>query len=199
MADGDAEADAAAGTRDDEDHPRIRGETAPDRTLSRTSPLDGSASGLVSRDYRPRTGGPELVTSWPLGPAPGQDGPEVVDWELTGSDPVTIQRNLLSLPYVGGVDYAPLYLNVRGRVRLPPGATLELTLRCTHLSGKPYETTVWLDESDDFQSPFVEFVPDRPADYEPGGDTYAGYELRAAVDGDRAYVDQGTNVQLFSE
>lgn len=173
-----------------------------ERPLDRDSPIYRSPSGLVSRDYQPLTHGPELLASWPLGPAPRQSGPGDVDWEITSEEYVTVQKNRLLLPYAGVVERAPLYLNVRGHSTVTPETTLTLELRTTHLrEGKPYDVSIALahEEGDDFQTPFVEFAPERPGDYEKLGEMYAGYEFRAKVDGDTGRLDQGTNVALYSE
>ncbi|WP_254274415.1 hypothetical protein [Haloarcula marina] len=173
-----------------------------ERTLDRPSPVERSPSGLVSRDYRPLTRGPDLIASWPLGPAPRQSEPGDVDWQIASEEYVTIQKNRLTLPYAGDVERAPLYLNVRGRVRVTPGATLTVHLRTTHLrEGKPYDVRITLsnDEADDFQTPFVEFAPERPGDYADLGEVYAGYELEAKVTDGNGYLDQGTSVALYSE
>lgn len=168
---------------------------------TRRSPIGRSTSGLVSRDYRPRTRGPKLITSWPLGPAPGQTEPGDQDWEITTAEFVPIQKNRLTLPYAAPVDYAPTYLNVRGRVSVDSGATLTLRLENCQLSGKPYDVTIDLRNvtNADFQSPFVEFTPERPSEYDRYGEVYAGYELLAKVEGGAGFLDQGTSVQYWSE
>ena len=72
-------AEADGGSRRSEAHWDDR---PTDDEVARPSPLAASESGLASRDYRPRTAGPELVTSWSLGPAPSADGPDDADWRV---------------------------------------------------------------------------------------------------------------------
>lgn len=182
-------------------------ETQPDenRVLGRRSPIGRSPSSLVSRDYQPRTGGPELITSWPLGPSPSQDCPGDFDWELTATDPVVIQKNTFQQPYIGGLDYAPLYLNVIGWGELSTeGEELTLTLSHKVLSGKAFEATVSLKntEKKPFASPMMEAVSESEeaqAQYDHLTKVFSGYELTAAVTGGTGYLDQGTCVQLWSE
>ncbi|WP_284007599.1 hypothetical protein [Haloarcula pelagica] len=166
---------------------------------TRPSPLDASSSGLASRDYRPRTGGPELVTSWPLGPAPGADGPGDADWSVETGKYVTLQRSRFTLPYLGGHDDVPLYLNVVGHVSVETGATLSLWLTQRHLDGDHYETEVDLTRTGDLQTPMVEVAPDDPDAIRDGREVYGGFTLRARVEDGTATVDRGTAVQLFSE
>lgn len=175
----------------------------PNRMLSRRSPVTESDAALVSRDYQPRVGGPELVASWPLGPPPSQTGPGDDDWEVTAPDYVALQRNYLTVPYVAPLGCSILYLNVCGRARTSAGdATLTLRLTTDHLecSGEPYETTIRISDADGdyFLSPMVEFAPDT-GDYKPGHDIVAGYEFGAKTSGGSGYVDQGSAVQLWSE
>jgi hypothetical protein len=172
----------------------------PNRMLSRRSPVGRSASGLVSRDYQPRTGGPELVTSWPLGPAPSQTGADAEDWTVSSTDPAVLQRNVLQLPYLGPIDNNPLYLNAMGTARVDANETLTLELTNRHLSGEPYETTVELtnDEREPFVIPMVEVALETD-EHGRLGKEYGGYELRATVSGGTAAVDPGTAVQLWSE
>lgn len=173
-----------------------------ERTLDRDSPVDRSPSGLVSRDYQPLTRGPELLASWPLGSTPRQSEPGDIDWEITSDEYVIVQKNRLTLPYAGDIERAPLYLNVRGHVRVTTGTTLTVYLRTTHLrDGKPYDVEIDLthEEGDDFQTPFVEFAPERPGDYTDLGEVFAGYELKAKATGGTGYLDQGTSVALYSE
>lgn len=175
------------------------------RMISRPEPTERTDCGLASRDYRPRTGGPELVTSWPLGPAPGQTEPGDVQWELTDSEFTTVQRTLFQLPYLGPIDYTKIYLNVRGRARVNrDGETLTLRIENHNLSGKPYETEIRLQNTQDepFISPMIEFTPDG-REYGPhefiGKEMYGGYSLDAKVSDGSAHLDQGTAVQLWSE
>jgi hypothetical protein len=175
----------------------------PNRMLSRRSPVKQSDAALVSRDYQPRVGGPELVASWPLGPPPSQTGPGDDDWEVTAPDYVTLQRNFLTVPYVAPIDCTILYLNVCGRARTSAGdVTLTLRLTSDHVecSGEPYETTISVsDEGGDyFVSPMVEFAPDT-GEYKPGHDIVSGYGFEAKVSDGSGYVDQGSAVQLWSE
>jgi len=172
----------------------------PNRMLGRESPVERSSSGLASRDYRPRTGGPELVASWPLGPSPSQEGPGAEDWTVGSTEPVVLQRNYLQLPYLGPIDYSPLYLNVMGSAYVDAGERLTLTLANRHLSGKPYECAVELtnDERKPFVLPMSEVAPET-AEHGVEGKEYGSYELRAAVSGGTGHVDPGTAVQLWSE
>ncbi|MFB6183551.1 MAG: hypothetical protein ABEI96_03265 [Haloarculaceae archaeon] len=164
----------------------------------RPSPLTASESGLVSREYRPRTHGPELVTSWPLGRPPVGRGNETA-WSITTSEYVTVQRTRLTLPYLGALDRAPLYLNVVGHATVADGATLSLWLEQDHLDGEHYELEADVRRSGHFQLPMVEVVPDGPEDYVGGHDVYGGFTLRARVAGGIARLDGGTAVQLWSE
>lgn len=175
----------------------------PNRMLSRRSPVGRSATSTVSRDYQPRTGGPELLTSWPLGPTPSQEEPGDVPWEVTDSDPVTLQKNFVTVPYAAPIEHSILYLNVCGRASTSSEEeTLTLRLTTDHLevSGEPYETSFDLSDTEGeyFLSPMIEFAPDT-GEYEPGHDIVAGYELQAAVSGGVGRVEQGTAVQLWSE
>lgn len=170
---------------------------------SRRSPVEHSESSLASRDYQPRHGGPELITSWPLGPAPAQTEPGDVDWEVAGTG-VTIQKNTFTLPYLGGIDYAPIYLNAVGHASVS-GESLSLTLAATHVSGPAQETTVELrnDEREPFTTSMIELTPEtvdgEHPDYTIESKIYGGYELGADVPGGVAHLDQGTAVQLWSE
>lgn len=175
------------------------------RMYDRPSPTDASDSGLASRDYRPRTGGPELITSWPLGPAPGQTEPGDADWKLTEPEFTTLGRTLLQLPYLGPIDYTKIYLNVRGRGRVEqPGAVLRLRISNEALTGKPYETEIELTntETEPFISPMVELTPDGREYGEHefiGKEMYGGYTLEGKISEGSAYLDRGTAVQLWSE
>lgn len=175
------------------------------RFQDRPTPTGKSDSSLASRDYRPRTGGPDLITSWPLGPAPGQTEPGDIDWELTEPEFTTLGRTLLQLPYLGPIDYTKIYLNVRGRGRVEQSGVV-LTLRISNeaLSGKPYETEIELTntETEPFISPMVELTPDGREYGEHefiGKEMYGGYTLEGKVSDGSAYLDQGTAVQLWSE
>lgn len=178
-------------------------DTAPDRTEPRRSPVDRSEAGLVSRDYQPRHGGPELVASWPLGPAPGQTEPGDVDWTVESEAFVQLQRNLTFTHFLGPIDYTKLYLGVRGRGRAE-GGTLTLRLETVHLEGDAYETEIDLRNGEDepFGTPMVEATPDA-RDYREhefiGREMYGGYVLSARVSGGVGYLDQGTAVHLWSE
>jgi hypothetical protein len=166
---------------------------------TRPSPLPASDSGLASRDYRPRTAGPELITSWSLGPAPGADGPEDADWTVETGDYVTLQRSRFTLPYLGGHDDVPLYLNAVGHASVEAGATLSLWLSQRHLDGDHYEVEVDLTRTGEFQTPMVEVAPDDPDAVRDGREVYGGFELRARVEDGAATVDRATAVQVFSE
>jgi hypothetical protein len=176
-----------------------------DRMYERPVPMRRSDSGLASRDYRPRMGGPELVTSWPLGTAPGQTTPGDDEWVLTASEFTMLQRTLFQLPYLGPIDYNKMYLNVRGRGRVEcSGATMTLRISNENLSGKPYETEIDLTntENEPFISPMVELTPDGD-EYGThtfiGAEMYGGYTFEGKITDGSAYLDQGTAVQLWSE
>lgn len=172
--------------------------------IERRDPSQESASGLVSRDYQPRTGGPEMVASWPLGAPPTQNGLGDDEWEITTEEFVTIQRNLTVTNFLGAIEYTKLYGGVRGRVRVTDGATLSLRFSPIHLEGEQYETTVQFSctETSPFITPMVEFTPDS-RDYREhsfiGREMYGGYELEARVEDGTGYLDQGTAVHLWSE
>lgn len=174
------------------------------RMYDRPSPTGNSRSGLVSRDYRPRTG-PELITSWPLGTAPDQTRPGDVDWVLEATALTTLKRALVQLPYLGPIDYTKIYLNVRGAGMIDgAGEVLTLRLSSENLSGKPYETEMELSnaEMEPFISPMVEFTPDAREYGEHefiGKEMYGAITLEGKVSGGRAYIDQGTAIQLWSE
>lgn len=177
--------------------------TDQNRMLGRRSPTEHTETGLVSRDYQPRTGGPEIVASWRLGAPPTQTELGDVDWEITETEYVTLQSNLFTHPYVTGLNFAPAYLVVCGRGHVDSeGERLSVELSNSHLSGKPYETEIELRNTDPkpFMTPLVEFTPDRP-DYEgkPWGPEYQEYVLSAKVSDGSGYLDPGTNVQLWSE
>jgi hypothetical protein len=165
----------------------------------RPSPLAASDSGLASRDYRPRRAGPELVTSWPLGPAPDATGADDADWTVGTGEYVTLQRSRFTLPYLGCHDEVPLYLNVVGHVSVDTGATLSLWLSQRHLEGDHYEMEVDLTRTGDFQTPMVEVAPDDPEAVRDGREVYGGFDVRARVENGTATVDRATAVQLFSE
>lgn len=170
-----------------------------DGATKRPSPLDASDSGLVSRDYRPRTTGPELVTSWPLGHPPTAETLDETDWHIESGEYVTLSQIQFSLPYLGGHDFTPLYLNVVGHAAVSGDATLSLWLDQHHLDGDHYEIEVDLTRTGSFQTPMVEVAPDDPAAIKQGREVYAGVDLRARVEGGTATVDQSTAIQLFSE
>lgn len=175
-----------------------------DRMLSRPSPVGQSSSHLASRDYQPRTGGPELVTQWPLGPAPGQDGLGAPDWEVDVENYAVVQKNIFTVPYLPGLECSKLHLSVCGR-GYSDGGALSVLLENEHLDGKPYETELSFDRDapEYFHSPMVEFASDRredyPHNYSGRGDVYGGYRLLAKVESGTGYLDQGTCVQLWSE
>lgn len=190
-------------TRDDGGIPS-RPTTADNRLVNRRDPSRESPSGLVSRDYQPRTGGPELIASWPLGTPPTQTGLGDDDWEVLSDEFVTLQRNLTVTNFLGPLEYTKLYGGVRGRVRVDPGATLYLRFGPIHLEGEQYVTTVRFtcSETAPFITPMVEFTPDA-RDYREhsfiGREMYGGYELEARVEDGHGYLDQGTAVHLWSE
>ncbi|WP_433627537.1 hypothetical protein [Halomicrococcus sp. NG-SE-24] len=189
----------------DRDVPRPQvPDTADNRLVDRRDPVDRSQSGLVSRDYQPRRGGPELVASWPLGTPPRQSRPGNVDWKVESEEFVQLQRNLTVNHFLGPVEFTKLYVGVRGRGRVEGDGTLALRLEPIHLEGEEYRTTVELADGSDapFVTPMVEFTPDAP-DYRQhtfiGREMYGGYVLSArAIDG-TGYLDQGTAVHLWSE
>lgn len=171
----------------------------------RRSPAAQSESGLVSRDYQPRHGGPELIASWPLGPAPDQTNLGNVDWEVTNDEFVQLQRNLTVTPFVGPIEQNKIYLGVRGTSRVgTEGETLSIQLQTTPLEGDEYETEIDLTNTSmqPFMTPMVEFTPDA-RDYREhtfiGREMYSGYVLSAAVSDGTGYLDQGTSVHLWSE
>lgn len=183
------------------------GEPIRNRRAERRSPVAQSSTGLVSRDFAPRTGGPELVASWPLGPAPSATEPGRADWEIAAAERLTLQRSILQQPYVGGIDYAPLYLNVAGWANVSdPETELSITLEHTVLSGKPFETTFTLTNTDrrPFASPMIECVSESAAareQYDHLTKVFSGYELSARLEdgAGTGWLDQGTAVQLWSE
>jgi hypothetical protein len=129
-----------------------------------------------------------------------------VDWEIDTMEYTLIQKNTLQLPYLGPLDYAPLYLNVCGRGYVEPdGAVLSLSLADTQLSGKAYRTTLELenDTRKPFASSMIEVAPETTdethAAYDKPGHLYGGYELKAKVSDGTGYIDQGTCVQVWSE
>jgi choline-sulfatase len=170
--------------------------------LSRRSPIGQSESGLASRDYQPRTGGPEVLASWPLGSPPDSTELGHHEWEVTETEYVPLQNALFSPPFMTGHNYSPAYLVVCGRGCVDDGETLSIELSNETLSGKPYETEIELTNTDPraFMTPLIEVTPDRP-DYEskPWGPDYAEFRLSAKVSGGSGYLDPGTNVQLWSE
>jgi len=171
------------------------------RRLPRRSPIPISESGIVSRDYQPRTGGPELIAAWPLGPAPSQSEPALKDWKITDAEYSSIQRNVLTQPLVGPIDYSKIYLNFTGHGYVDDeDSTLYITLMHNVLEGKPYETEIELSNTTrkPFMSPMIEFTPEI-SEYGLLGKVYSGYELMAKTSGGVGYLDPGSSVQLFSE
>jgi hypothetical protein len=182
-------------------HDAVRIERDRNRMLGRRSPVDQSESSLISHDYQPRTGGPELIASWPLGPAPRQREPGDIDWQISACDFVTLQKNSMLMPYIGPLDYTKIYLGVCGQAYVDAvGEELTVKLTNRNLSGKPYETdaTINANSSEYFVSPMVDFAPETD-EYENEGRLFGGYELRAKVSDGTGYIDQGTAVQLWSE
>lgn len=176
------------------------------RMHDQRSLVEQSDSALVSRSYQPRTGGPELVASWPLGPTPDQTEPGAEPWSISSTEYVQIQRNLFTLPYLGPIESSRIYLNVCGRGYIK-GEECSLTLRlsCNNVSGKAHRTMIELpnDESERFLSPMIEVAPDDPNAYGDhefiGREMYSGYVLSAKVNDGIGFLDQGTSVQLWSE
>jgi hypothetical protein len=179
-------------------------DTASNRMLDRRDPVPESESGLLSRDYQPRTGGPEMVTSWPLGAPPDLDRPGGDPWEIPDDEFVQIQRNLTVNQFLGPIEFTKLYLGVRGRGHVTDGGTLTLKLEQVHLEGDEYQTEIDLTNEADapFMTPMVECTPDR-RDYREhsfiGREMYGGYVLSAKATDGTGYLDQGTAVHLWSE
>jgi hypothetical protein len=169
----------------------------PNRMLSRSSPVTESETGLVSRDWQPRHGGPELIAAWPLGHPPERYGDD--EWDVPPGETV-LQRNVFHLPYTGGVDYAPLYINVVGRAYHDSGDELTLTLDCEHLSGDEFTSSVDLttESEEPFVSPMVEFTPEVES-YTSLGRIFGEYSLTVTADTAGGHVNQGTGVHLWSE
>lgn len=197
--------------REESDRPRrdaprpIVPDAATTETRPRRSSTRCSDSGLVSRDYQPRRDGPELIASWPLGPAPGQTTPGNVDWEVTDREFVQLQRNLTVTPFIGPIERSKIYLGVRGSGRVDTeGESLSVRLETTHLEGSEYETEIELSNPSmrPFITPMIEFTPDA-RDYREhtyiGKEMYGGYVLSASVTGGTGYLDQGTSVHCWSE
>jgi hypothetical protein len=192
---------------DERDHSvrPMQPDTAENSILERRDPTEHSDSGLLSRDYQPRYGGPELIASWPLGPPPSQTEPGNVDWEVMNDEFVQLQRNLTVTPFVGPIEYSKIYLGVRGTGCVETeGETLSIRLETTHLTGSEYETEIDVSNTSmqPFMTPMVEFAPDA-RDYREhtfiGREMYSGYVLSAAVTSGTGYLDQGTSVHLWSE
>jgi len=191
------------------------GDESDDRLIARDSPVGASESSLASRDYQPRHGGPELITSWSIGPPPDRTEPNEADWELTSDQYVTIDRSYFTLPYAGPVDYSMIYLNVCGAGYVDAegadsaedtgDATLSLVLANPDLSGKASRTECELTNRSRkrFASSMIEVTPEtRDRDHAPYsklGKVFGEYELDAKVTGGTGYVDRGTCVQLWSE
>lgn len=179
-------------------------DTADNSMHERRDPIPESMSGLVSRDYHPRHGGPELIASWPLGPTPGQTAPGNVEWTVTSQTFVQLQRNLTVNHFLGPIEHSKIYAGVRGAAYIEDGGTLELRLETTHLEGEEYETTIALETAEmaPFITPMIEFTPDA-RDYREhtfiGREMYGGYVLSARVTDGTGYIDQGTAVHLWSE
>lgn len=172
--------------------------------IDRRDPVPESESGLLSRDYQPRTGGPEMITSWPLGIPPEQNQPGGGPWQIEGNEFTQLQRNLTVNHFLGPIEFTKLYLGVRGRGYVTNGGTLTLRLEQLHLEGPQYETEIELSNESDapFMTPMVECMPDR-RDYREhsfiGREMYGGYVLSAKVTSGIGYLDQGTAVHLWSE
>lgn len=171
------------------------------RMLGRRSAAEQSQSGLVSRDYQPRTGGPELMASWPLGAPPRQTEPGDLDWRVTGTDWTMIQKHHFSMPYVGPIDYAKLYIGVTGIASVDEDEeTLGVRLENRHVEGDAYDATARIHGTSDatFATPMIEFAPDVET-FTGRGRTVGGYTVSARVSGGTAWIDQGTAVQLWAE
>lgn len=181
-----------------------RSDVADNRIVTRRDPVEQSESALVSRDYQPRHGGPELIASWPLGPAPRQSAPGDVDWEVRSETFTQLQRNLTVTHLLGPIEYTKLYAGVRGRGRVEGGGELALRLEPLHLEGEAFQTSIALtnDTDEPFVTPMVEFTPDARTyrDHEfIGREMYGGYALSARAENGTGYLDQGTAVHLWSE
>lgn len=179
-------------------------ETAANRMTDRRNPVPQSERGLLSRDYQPRTGGPEMITSWPLGTPPGQEQPGGDPWEIRDDEFTQIQRNLTVNHFLGPIEFTKLYLGVRGRGSVTDSGTLTLKLEQIHLEGSQYETEIELTNETEapFMTPMVECTPDK-RDYREhsfiGREMYGGYVLSSKVSSGTGYLDQGTAVHLWSE
>ena len=170
------------------------------RMLGRRSPLGETETGLSSRQYEPRLGGPQLVASWRLGAPPTQSGIAEEPWEIRTAELTRLQTTILSPPYVTDPNHGPAYLVVCGQGWVDTADdVLRVALSNSALSGKPYETEISLENTEPrpFMTPLVELTPDRP-DYETKAwsNDPTKYELAAAGDG---YLHPATNVQLWSE
>lgn len=179
-------------------------DTANNRIVDRRDPVPQSERGLVSRDYQPRSGGPELVASWPLGTPPGQTRPGGDPWPVDDEEFVQLQRNLTVNHFLGPIEFTKLYLGVRGCGHVTDGGTLTVKLEQIHVEGPEYETSIDLtnDTDEPFMTPMVECTPDA-RDYREhsfiGREMYGGYVFSAKAAGGVGYLDQGTAVHLWSE
>lgn len=194
---------ATNGDSDERRHPEIP-ETATNTMLPRRDPVEQSEAGLVSRDYQSRHGGPKLIASWPLGPAPGQTEAGNVTWTVTSDEFVQLQRNLTVNHLLGPIEYTKIYAGVRGRGHVTGCGTFTLRLRTLHLEGAEYEIEIGLTNTDaePFMTPMIEFTPDA-RDYREhtfiGREMYGGYVFEAKVSHGTGHLDQGTAVHLWSE
>lgn len=179
-------------------------DTADNRLVERRDPVPQSRSGLLSRDYQPRRGGPEMVASWPLGTPPELEQPGADPWRIRETDYVQLQRNLTVNHFLGPIEFTKLYLGVRGSGRIEGGGVLSVKLEQLHLEDEAYETEIELTNGEDapFLTPMVECTPDAREYREHsfiGREMYGGYVLSAKVSSGTGYLDQGTAVHLWSE
>ncbi len=186
----------------DEAPPTIRspGHAADNRLLNRESPTDQSESGLPSRAWRPQTGGPQLVTTWSLGPAPAQfRSKEKWAWTIPEGE-FLLKHAMVSLPYGAAIDHAPSYVSALGRGFVEAGTMLRLTLSCEHLEGDAYEETITVptETNAPFVLPMLEFTPEVEA-YVDWGRICGEAKLFASVQGGPVTIERGTCIQLWSE
>lgn len=179
---------------------RVTGPSTDQPRISRPPPGTDRESELVSRDYLSVIDGPQLLSSWSLGPPPGAKD-VATSWEINQKEWRSIQTSILTAPQVGPLNYAPVYLVVCGRGYVEEKATLSLRLSNPHLEGKPYRTTIEIRSSSPtpFRSPAIEFLPDRPVYTNRDSQVFPEYLLEASVTDGRGYLHPGTNVQLWSE
>lgn len=180
-------------------------DTAKNRLHDRRPPDEYSRSGLVSQDYQPRHGGPELVASWPLGIPPGSPGPGV----MTGAS-----RARSSSSYSGispSITFWPDRVHEalrrrqrpwsrRGRgdaydpprTRPPRRGRVPDVHRPLKRGRRPVHDSDGGVHARRVRLPRVRVLVHRPRDV-------GGYVLSAKVSGGMDYLDQRTSVSLWSE